>query len=63
MKAIEEGRGIYDNIRKYLLYLLSSNAGELLTMFAGDVCGHARTHVGGARAVLPLLAAQLLGST
>ena len=35
VKAIEEGRGIYDNIRKYLLYLLSSNAGELLTMFAG----------------------------
>ena len=35
VKAIEEGRGIYDNIRKYLIYLLSSNAGELLTMFAG----------------------------
>ncbi|ABB24096.1 cation-translocating P-type ATPase [Pelodictyon luteolum] len=27
--AIEEGRGIYDNIRKYLTYLLSSNIGEL----------------------------------
>ena len=26
VKAIEEGRGIYDNIRKYLIYLLSSNA-------------------------------------
>ena len=35
VKAIEEGRGIYDNIHKYLIYLLSSNAGELLTMFAG----------------------------
>ena len=35
VKAIEEGRGIYDNIRKYLIYLLSSNAGELMTMFAG----------------------------
>ncbi|MDF2765840.1 MAG: ATPase, P-type (transporting), superfamily, subfamily, partial [Rhodospirillales bacterium] len=35
VKAIEEGRGIFDNIRKYLIYLLSSNAGELLTMFAG----------------------------
>jgi len=32
VKAIEEGRGIFDNIRKYLIYLLSSNAGELLTM-------------------------------
>ena len=43
VKAIEEGRGIYDNIRKYLIYLLSSNAGELLTMFAGVMfAGHAR---------------------
>ena len=35
VKAIEEGRGVYDNIQKYLIYLLSSNAGELMTMFAG----------------------------
>jgi Ca2+-transporting ATPase len=32
--AVEEGRGIYDNIRKTLLYLLSGNAGELLLMTA-----------------------------
>lgn len=32
--AVEEGRGIYDNIRKTLLYLLSGNAGELLVMLA-----------------------------
>ena len=48
VKAIEEGRGIYDNIQKYLLYLLSSNAGELLTMFGGcDVCGLAWPCLGG----------------
>ena len=61
VKAIEEGRGIYDNIRKYLVYLLSSNAGELLTMFAGvmfaGVLGLTSAEPG---LFLPLLAAQLL---
>jgi P-type Ca2+ transporter type 2C len=61
VKAIEEGRGIYDNIRKYLIYLLSSNAGELLTMFAGvmlaGLLGLASADLG---LFLPLLAAQLL---
>ncbi|MBI4344084.1 MAG: cation-translocating P-type ATPase [Euryarchaeota archaeon] len=32
--AVEEGRGIYDNIRKYLAFLLSCNLGEILAMFA-----------------------------
>ena len=27
--AVEEGRGIYGNIQKYLMYLLSSNIGEI----------------------------------
>lgn len=31
--AIREGRGIYDNIRKFIRYLLSCNVGELLTVF------------------------------
>ncbi len=31
--AVEEGRGIYDNIQKFLHYLLSCNAGEILFMF------------------------------
>ena len=35
VSAIEEGRGIYDNIRKFIRYLLSCNVGEVLTMFFG----------------------------
>ena len=34
-KAIAEGRGIYANIKKTVLFLLSSNFGEIITMFAG----------------------------
>lgn len=32
-KAMEEGRGIYVNIKKSILFLLSSNFGEIITMF------------------------------
>lgn len=32
-RAIEEGRGIYENIKKSILFLLSSNFGEIITMF------------------------------
>lgn len=35
--AIEEGRIIYDNIRKFIRYLLSCNLGEVLTMFLASV--------------------------
>ena len=61
VKAIEEGRGVYDNIQKYLIYLLSTNSGELLTMFAGvmlaGMLGLVSADFG---LFLPLLAAQLL---
>jgi Ca2+-transporting ATPase len=37
--AVEEGRAIYDNIRKYLLFLLSANTGELLIMLSAVLFG------------------------
>jgi len=37
--AVEEGRGIYDNIRKFIRYLLACNIGEVLTMFAAALAG------------------------
>jgi Ca2+-transporting ATPase len=39
--AIAEGRGIFDNIRKFVNYLLSANAGEVLVVFVGVVVGSA----------------------
>lgn len=48
--AIEEGRGIYDNIRKFVRYLLASNVGEILTMFLAMLAG----------LPLPLLPIQIL---
>ena len=38
-RAIEEGRGVYENIRKSVIFLLSSNLGEIITMFLAVVCG------------------------
>lgn len=37
--AIEEGRSIYDNIRKFIRYLLASNVGEILVMFFAMMAG------------------------
>ncbi len=39
VNAIEEGRKIYNNIRKFIKYLLSCNTGELLAIFIGIVMG------------------------
>lgn len=38
-KAIAQGRCIYENIRKAVLFLLSSNFGEIITMLAAIACG------------------------
>ena len=38
-RAIEEGRGVYENIRKSVIFLLSSNLGELMTMFVAVALG------------------------
>jgi len=37
--AVEEGRGIYDNIRKTLVYLLAGNTGEMLLMLGAALLG------------------------
>lgn len=38
-RAIEEGRGVYENIRKSVIFLLSSNLGEIITMFLAVIMG------------------------
>ena len=60
--AVREGRVIFDNIRKFLRYLLSSNVGEVFTVFFGVVLAGwlGITQPGVSGVTVPLLATQLL---
>jgi P-type Ca2+ transporter type 2C len=59
--AIEEGRSIFANIRKFLVFLLSSNIGEVMTMFFGVLLANFLGLKAGKNGlVLPLLATQIL---
>ena len=50
VKAVKQGRNIYDNIKKAIHFLISTNIGEIVTIFVGLILGFKS----------PLLAIQLL---
>jgi Ca2+-transporting ATPase len=55
--AVEEGRGVFSNIKKYLMYLLSSNIGEILLMAGAILFGPL---IGLPYGAIPLVAIQIL---
>jgi len=57
VKAVEQGRGIYENIKKFVNYLLSSNLGEVLILFIAMIIGFRESS---GAIVMPLLATQIL---
>jgi Ca2+-transporting ATPase len=56
--AVEQGRGIYENIQKFINYLLSSNLGEVLILFGAMVLGFTDPATGSI--AMPLIATQIL---
>ena len=57
VNAIEEGRGIYDNIKKFVDYLLSCNFGEVIMLFIATLIGWKDS---AGELILPLLPIQIL---
>ncbi len=57
VKAVKEGRGIYNNIKKFVNYLLSSNLGEVFTLFFAMLIGFKDTL---GNFIIPLLPLQIL---
>lgn len=61
LRAVREGREIFSDIRKFLRYLLASNAGEVLVMFVGVLAAGALGLTDTAEGLaVPLLATQIL---
>ncbi|MBN1329741.1 MAG: cation-translocating P-type ATPase [Candidatus Heimdallarchaeota archaeon] len=56
IEAVSEGRTIYNNIKKFIGYLLSANTGEILTVLFGVILGLILTR----NIIIPVLAIQLL---
>lgn len=57
VNAVEEGRCIYDNIKKFVFFLLSCNLAEVLILFVAMLIGFADSE---GRIVIPLIAIQIL---
>ncbi len=57
VKAVEEGRGLYDNIVKFISYLFSSNLAEVLIIFLGMLLNFKDQH---GNLFIPLLPTQIL---
>jgi Ca2+-transporting ATPase len=61
VRAVEEGRGIYENIQKFLRFLFSTNLSEVLLVATGALLAFAIDLRDGAGALMvPLTAAQIL---
>ncbi|MFW9928639.1 MAG: cation-translocating P-type ATPase [Candidatus Thorarchaeota archaeon] len=56
VESVNEGRVVYDNMKKFIAFLLSANSGEVLTVLLGLIIGIIIFH----SPIIPLLAIQLL---
>ncbi len=58
--AVEEGRSIFSNIRRFVTFLLATNSGEILTLFIGVILAGMLGLRADGQLLLPLLAVQIL---